>query len=204
LLKQLDRQKVEKEKVLLTALCSVLDSFHFEFEGDEEAEGMLVPLLAQSRTVMKPRGKRISVEEKLAGRMLLEEEGEGGLVMKKIKTDKDGNDPTEEQQFEEEETKEIPTSEQKNEAGTDLDKEDREEEKYGDDKDDEPEEGKEGEELSQPVNKSHTIARAVVNSVMPWVKVFLLKEEKDHKGNKSKTVRPMVALALTALIARYN
>ena len=40
ILKQLDRQKVEKEKVLLTALCSILDSFHFEFEGDEEADGM--------------------------------------------------------------------------------------------------------------------------------------------------------------------
>jgi hypothetical protein len=32
------------------------------------------------------------------------------------------------------------------------------------------------------VNKSHNIARAVVNSIMPWVKVFLLKDEKDHKG----------------------
>ena len=39
---------------------------------------------------------------------------------------------------------------------------------------------------------------------MPWVKVFLLKEEKDHKGNKSKTVRPMVALALTKLISRLH
>jgi hypothetical protein len=54
------------------------------------------------------------------------------------------------------------------------------------------------------VNRSHTIARAVVNSIMPWVKVFLLKEEKDHKGNKSKTVRPMVALALTKLISRLH
>jgi hypothetical protein len=53
------------------------------------------------------------------------------------------------------------------------------------------------------VNKSHNIARAVVNSIMPWVKVFLLKDEKDHKGNKSKTVRPVVALALTKLISRY-
>jgi hypothetical protein len=36
ILKQLDREKVEKEKILLTALCSLLDSFHFELTGDEE------------------------------------------------------------------------------------------------------------------------------------------------------------------------
>ena len=55
-----------------------------------------------------------------------------------------------------------------------------------------------------PVNKAHTIARTVVNSIMPWVTVFLLKEDTDHKGNKSKTVRPMIALALTKLVARLE
>ena len=39
LLKQLDRQKTEKEKVLLTALCAVLDAFHFDLTAEEEAVG---------------------------------------------------------------------------------------------------------------------------------------------------------------------
>ena len=43
LLKQLDRQKVEKEKVLLTALCAVLDAFHFDLTADEEAVGNIEP-----------------------------------------------------------------------------------------------------------------------------------------------------------------
>ena len=55
-----------------------------------------------------------------------------------------------------------------------------------------------------PTSMAHTIARTVVNSIMPWVTVFLLKEDTDHKGNKSKTVRPMVALALTKLVARLE
>ena len=67
-------------------------------------------------------------------------------------------------------------------------------------------EGGEGDEAISPTpaNKAHTIARTVVNSIMPWVTVFLLKEDTDHKGNKSKTVRPMVALALTKLVARLE
>ena len=44
LLKQLDRQKTEKEKVLLTALCAVLDAFHFDLTADEEAVGGWVDL----------------------------------------------------------------------------------------------------------------------------------------------------------------
>lgn len=196
ILKQLDRQKVEKEKVLLAALCSVLDSFHFEFEGDEEAEGIEVPALSLSRKTMKPRNKKLTIEEKVEGRMLLEEEeNEGGsLMVRKVKQDKDGNDVVEEAVEaieEEEENKEllVKISDDTNEN------ENGEEEEV------------EAEGVAQPttpINKSHTIARAVVNSVMPWVKVFLLKEEKDHKGNKSKTVRPMVALALTKLISRLH
>ena len=209
ILKQLDRQKVEKEKVLLTALCCLLDSFHFEFEGDEEADGMLVPVLALSRRTMKPKNKKLSIAEKVEGRMLQEAEEEGGnILLKKMKVDKEGEDDMGEQEFEEEEKKD------QNEKVPDLndDKEgeegDVEEDKVeveGDEVENEVENvGENGRADLGPVNKSHSIARAVVNSIMPWVKVFLLKEEKDHKGNKSKTVRPMVALALTKLISRLH
>jgi hypothetical protein len=195
ILKQLDRQKVEKEKVLLAALCSVLDSFHFEFEGDEEAEGIEVPALSLSRKTMKPRNKKLTVEEKVEGRMLLEEEENegGGLMARKVKQDKDGNDVVEEAVEgieEEEETKELLAKVPEDDINENGEEEEVEVEV--------------GAQSTTPANKSHTIARAVVNSVMPWVKVFLLKEEKDHKGNKSKTVRPMVALALTKLISRLH
>ena len=209
ILKQLDRQKVEKEKVLLTALCCLLDSFHFEFEGDEEADGMLVPVLALSRRTMKPKNKKLSIAEKVEGRMLQEAEEEGGnILLKKMKVDKEGEDDMGEQEFEEEEKKEL--SEKVPDLNDDKEGEegDVEEDKVeveGDEVENEVENvGENGRADLGPVNKSHSIARAVVNSIMPWVKVFLLKEEKDHKGNKSKTVRPMVALALTKLISRLH
>ena len=202
ILKQLDRQKAEKEKVLLTALCSILDSFHFEFEGDEEADGMEVPALSLSRKVMKPKNKKMTVEEKLEGRMIMEEgDKEGGsLVLRKAKQDAEGNDVMDEEAFEEEEeikemVKKVSEDDEKEEEAAAVEAEEESEGMIGDDN--------EPSKHIPVVNRSHTIARAVVNSIMPWVKVFLLKEEKDHKGNKSKTVRPMVALALTKLISRH-
>ena len=36
------------------------------------------------------------------------------------------------------------------------------------------------------------------------MQVFLLKEGKDHKGNKSMTVQPHVALAITKIICRLQ
>ena len=204
ILKQLDRQKAEKEKVLLTALCSILDSFHFEFEGDEEADGMEVPALSLSRKVMKPKNKKMTIEEKLQGRMVMEEgDKEGGsLVLRKTKQDAEGNDiiDVDEEAFEEEE--EIKDMVKK--VSEDDDKEDIAEEENMNENDGDDDVSKHKHTPAVVVNKSHTIARAVVNSIMPWVKVFLLKEEKDHKGNKSKTVRPMVALALTKLISRLH
>ena len=161
---------------------------------------MDVPALSLSRKVMKPKNKKLTVEEKVEGRMILEEEdGEkGSLSVKKMMVDKEGNDVMEEEGFEEEEevqevVKKV-TDDEDNAANAD---DDAQENEYGVDNANEV-------KSTTPVNKSHTIARAVVNSIMPWVKVFLLKEEKDHKGNKSKTVRPMVALALTKLISRLH
>ena len=217
ILKQLDRQKVEKEKVFLTALCSILDSFHFEFDGDEEADGMEVPVLSLSRRSVKPKNKKITTEEKVEGRMLQEEEEEteegksSGIIMKKTKLDKDGNDVIIEQEEEDDDDEDnddkkdmIGISNRKSKLSEDDDKEDEDE---NDDKEKNKDNSNNDDNQSQiqtPINKSHTIARAVVNSIMPWVKVFLLKDEKDHKGNKSKTVRPMVALALTKLISRLH
>ena len=217
ILKQLDRQKVEKEKVFLTALCSILDSFHFEFDGDEEADGMEVPVLSLSRRSVKPKNKKITTEDKVEGRMLQEEEEEteegksSGIIMKKTKLDKDGNDVIIEQEEEDDDDEDnddkkdmIGISNRKSKLSEDDDKEDEDE---NDDKEKNKDNSNNDDNQSQiqtPINKSHTIARAVVNSIMPWVKVFLLKDEKDHKGNKSKTVRPMVALALTKLISRLH
>ena len=190
----------------MTALCSILDSFHFEFEGDEEADGMEVPALSLSRKVMKPKNKKMTIEEKLEGRMIMEDGDKdgGNLVLRKTKQDAEGNDiiDVEEEAFEEEE--EIKDMVKK--VSEDDDKEDiAEEENMIDNEDDGDDDvNKHKHTQAAVVNKSHTIARAVVNSIMPWVKVFLLKEEKDHKGNKSKTVRPMVALALTKLISRLH
>ena len=163
---------------------------------------------------MKPKNKKMSIEEKVEGRMLLEAEEEGGnLIMKKAKVDKDGNDVIDDQEFEEEEndgkivggirTHSQGEGERKNnDENDDYDDNDKEGEVENDDEKDDNKSSKNN--VDNPVNKSHSIARAVVNSIMPWVKVFLLKEEKDHKGNKSKTVRPMVALALTKLISRLH
>ena len=190
----------------------MLDSFHFEFEGDEEASGILVPESALSRRTMKPKNKKMSIEEKVEGRMLQEEEevregggGKGGLFMKKTQVDKDGNDVMVEDEFEEEEETKESVPSYKGDGPEVIEGEGKvaNDDKEGGDEEEEGEDEKEV-EGSAPVNKSHSIARAVVNSIMPWVKVFLLKEEKDHKGNKSKTVRPMVALALTKLISRLH
>lgn len=48
------------------------------------------------------------------------------------------------------------------------------------------------------------ISQAAIRSIYPWVKTFLLKEDIDKEGQKSKVVRPMVAVALTKLIAKLT
>ena len=166
---------------------------------------MEVPALSLSRKVMKPKNKKMTIEEKLEGRMIMEDgDKEGGnLVLRKTKQDAEGNDiiDVDEEAFEEEE--EIKDMVKK--VSEDDDKEEiAEDENMNANDGDDDDVSKHKHTPAAVVNKSHTIARAVVNSIMPWVKVFLLKEEKDHKGNKSKTVRPMVALALTKLISRLH
>jgi len=54
------------------------------------------------------------------------------------------------------------------------------------------------------VQTETNITQCVVNSIIPSVKKFLLKDEVDHKGNNTKTVQPLVAVALTKLIIRLQ
>ena len=39
----LDKQKVDREKVLLSTLCAFLDSFHFDMNCDEEVDSLNIP-----------------------------------------------------------------------------------------------------------------------------------------------------------------
>lgn len=48
------------------------------------------------------------------------------------------------------------------------------------------------------------IAETLVNSILPWVRVFLLKEDVDQKGNKTKVVRPAIAVAIAKLVMKLN
>lgn len=131
ILKQLDKGKQEKEKILLVALCSVLDAFHFDMSGEEEATGLNVPT-------------------------------ERGVIETVIS---------------EEEKKDETIDKQEN---------------------DEP-------AKNQPLPPTGTnISRVVIDSVIPWVQVFLLKAEKDHKGQDSKVVRTGIVVALSKLICRLQ
>lgn len=49
------------------------------------------------------------------------------------------------------------------------------------------------------VNLAQKISSTLVDSIMPWVKVFLLKNVEDHEGKKGKVVRPQVAVAMVKL-----
>lgn len=52
--------------------------------------------------------------------------------------------------------------------------------------------------------KNSGIMYTSVHSIFPWVKVFLLKDGKDHKSNKTKTVQTLVAVALVKLLKRLQ
>lgn len=45
---------------------------------------MLVPDVSASRKIMKPKNKKLSIEDKIEGRAIQEEEDEGGLLVKKV------------------------------------------------------------------------------------------------------------------------
>ena len=138
-LKMLDNDRCDKEKVLLTALCGVLDSFHYD---------MTVPDAA----AMVVSGQK----------------------------DKSNDDNREEND------------------------DDREDEEEDNDKEEQLVEAPEEEQEVVVELVANNIAHKVIQSIMPWVKVYLLKEGTDHKGNKTKTVRTLVAVALTKLLRRLE
>ena len=128
LLKLLDCDRCEKEKVLLSALCGVLDSFHFDMT---------------------------TVNHINANTLI--DEGEDD------EADADGD---------------VDAQVDKNDITTD--------------------------DWTTSEVVGNNIARKVIQSIMPWVKVYLLKENTDHTGNKSKTVRTLVAVALTKLLTKLE
>ena len=180
LLKQLEKGKADREKVLLTGVCAILDSFHFNLKGKRAA-------------VLKALPDRQGINDLMAlpDREKREKGGGGG---------KGGKAAAEE---------EIDYADN----GVEADDEDFDAQaaaataaaSEGDEKDGgavmevEPEAEEEEEDLSYI-----SIAQTLVNSVLPWVQVFLLKEGKDHKGHTTRTVQPHVALALTKLIQRLE
>lgn len=160
LLRELGKQDGEKEKLLITAMCNVFDAFHYELDGDGEADGLadcdLEAARAQAENLLKPK-----TLDAPSHRQPVSDEGVG----------RDG-----------EEENELISDEV--ELHRPADKVHKAEVQEG--------------------NKSHAVARTVVNSLLPWAKQFLLKDEKDHKGGKSRTVRTQVAVALTKLVSRLQ
>jgi len=129
IIKQLTADFETREKFLITAMCSVLDAFHFDTSED------------------------VSVEDAPEENVDAEEEEEGAAEAATEAADADA---------------EI--------SGADR-------------------------SSSAPVS---SISQSAIRSIYPWVKSFLLKEEIDKEGQKSKVVRPMVAVAMTKMIAKLS
>jgi len=77
------------------------------------------------------------------------------------------------------------------------------------DEDDEGEEEEQQNETSAPKKIAWTapevdVPRTVQLTILPWIGVFLLSEQKDHKGKQMKVIRPMVVVAMTKLIKRLE
>ncbi len=124
-MRQFSRLGEEKEKTLLLALCTLLDNFHFDMGGVEEAEG-------------------------------------------------DGvEDNAEEEEYNEEQDAKEWKATKKNVTA---------------------------QAESAPVS----IPRTVHESILPWLESFLLKSEKNKKGQTMKVVRSSIALAMTKLIKRLE
>ena len=121
LLRQLDLHIAQRERFLLQAMCSVLDSFHFDTSLSAEE---LLQIQGANATIGE-----IEIE--------LEDEYNSGTLIAET-------------------------------------------------------------------NQKNAVVEGVLNTVIPWVRVFLLKDVKDHKGSESKTVRPLVAVALVKLISKLQ
>jgi hypothetical protein len=200
ILKQLGKGKTEKEKVLLSALCALLDSFHFDLRGEKVLEGLVLPdnahaqelgrAIKTSKGKGEPRAGLAKVESALKQQRQEDEDSDHGSVENGDNAMDERGDRVggEEQEEVDEELVVAPVSlEEVEEMEVEVETP-----------------SAVGAQQTPKEESYLVIARAVVNNILPWVKIFLLKEEKDHKGNKSHTVQPHVALALTKLIRRLE
>jgi len=173
LLKQLDRQKAEKEKVLLTALCAVLDAFHFDLRAEAEAPGLVAPDLDDFRAAEGAR--RAAAEARSRGGR------RGGPAASALATASAAVEAAGEEMDD-------------GEGGPDIDAEAEAAAAAAAgtataataaaaaaaaDEDEEDDDAAAAAPAASAAGKdacaAQTIARAVVNSIMPWVTVFLLK-----------------------------
>lgn len=215
LLKQLDRNRADKEKILLTAVCAILDAFHFDMSGGLcEAEGLAGAdefLVIKGRIVSSQKSAQLKVSKSVGQSSVDVTSGQEGLGVDADENESSGED---------EAPVELATDADAARGSRRHDKLKQSEEKSVDsDDDDIDKKEEEGADLTtadadldcdhpsheRPMEiQAHVIAKTIVNSVLPWVRVFMLKEEVDHKGNKSKTVRPQIAVALSKLLCRLQ
>lgn len=140
-LRHLERFNEEKENVLITALCSILDSFHF-------------PLV---EAIDKP----------------IEQSNENDEAELEANDENDDED------------------ENKRENSEDIALNDEAVDIEGDS------------DESIPMRPT-SMGRILLRSILPWVKLFLLKDVKDQKGEKTKQIRPQIAVALTKIVKQLQ
>ena len=210
LLRQLDKGSAEKEKMLLNALCALLDGFHFDLKGDEAAllNALSLPNVATTideGTAIEEDGTGLSGSGRGSGGRAVRKEsssrprgGGRGLAGGDEGSDADADagsvsshdDEGEDQQREPVDADEEPVEERRaTELGSGA-----------------PVKPAVDEDAPSPAAKDSpvAIAQTLVNSILPWVQRFLIKNVKDHKGNKSQVVQPQVAVALTKLVRRLE
>ena len=157
ILRRLGKESLSKEKILLIALCAILDAFHFDLTSVDVIGDSIDDIGDAMETLDAPITKTGSIDE------TENVVGEGMQA---------SGDPI---------TK----------AASD---------------DDEDEDENHVEERDKKTMKSQSarISRVVLEVIVPWVKRFLLKVEKDHAGHKNSVVRTPVAVALTKLLGKMK
>jgi hypothetical protein len=164
LLKQLDRQKAEKEKVLLTALCAVLDAFHFDLRAEAEAPGLVAPDLDDFRAAEGAR--RAAAEARSRGGRRGGPAASAARVSAAVEAGEEMDDGEGGPDIDAEaEAAAAAAAGTATAAAADEDEED----------DDAAAAAPAASAAGKDACAAQTIARAVVNSIMPWVTVFLLK-----------------------------
>ena len=138
------RKKSDKERTYLNALCSILESFHFEL------------------------GAMVAVDyENIDGKSKVEMEIALTGAEDVIDADINAN------------------------LGAEDDAEDDAEDNAEDD-------------TTESNFRANGVTKTLLNAIYPRVRSFLVKEELDSKGHKSKVIRPQIAVALTNLLRKLE